>query len=121
MRIVFDAMGSPAASAEQDYRGLRVAFAHGRTADEMIAELVAADPRPDRLTVVSNDNQVREAARRRGCGVNSCEAFVDVLIAGRPQTPRVPPAEPEKPAPAATADELAAWLEAFSAPPRKRR
>src|SRR4051812_35636003 len=67
VRVVFDAQASVAASPEQDHRGVRVAFAHRRTADEMIEELVGAAPRPDRLTVVSNDNQVKEAARRRGC------------------------------------------------------
>jgi predicted RNA-binding protein with PIN domain len=121
VRVVFDAQGSAAASPEQDHRGLRVAFAQGRTADEMIEELVGADPRPDRVTVVSNDNQVREAARRRGCGVSSCEGFVDELLAGRPAAPRVSPPGPDKPAADPTADELAAWLAAFSAPPRKRR
>src|SRR2546427_5778634 len=67
LRVVFDAKAAPAASPETDYRGVRVAFAFGRTADELIEELVAAEPRPDRVTVVSNDGQVREAARRRGC------------------------------------------------------
>src|SRR5262249_21622071 len=60
VRVVFDAQAAPAASPEIDYRGVRVAFAFGRTADELIEELVAAEPRPDRVTVVSNDGQVRE-------------------------------------------------------------
>src|SRR5437588_689604 len=49
LRVVFDAKAAPAASPETDYRGVRVAFAFGRTADERIEELVAAEPRPGRV------------------------------------------------------------------------
>ena len=120
LRVVFDAKAAPAASPETDHRGVRVAFAFRRTADELIEELVGAEPRPERVTVVSNDGQVREAARRRGCGVFSCEALVDWLVEGRPDARRLPAPEPDKPEPAATPDELAAWLAAFSAPKGRR-
>jgi predicted RNA-binding protein with PIN domain len=120
LRVVFDAKAAPAASPEADHRGVRVAFAFRRTADERIEELVGAEPRPDRVTVVSNDGQVREAARRRGCGLFACEEFVDWLVGGRPGARPLPVPEPDKPEPPATPDELAAWLAAFSAPRRKR-
>ena len=120
LRVVFDAKSAPAASPESDHRGVRVAFAFGRTADELIEELVGADRRPELVTVVSNDGQVREAARRRGCGVQACEAFIDWLLAGPPHTRPVPAPEPDKPEPAATPEELAAWLAAFSGPPKRR-
>lgn len=120
LRVVFDAKAAPSASREADYRGVRVAFAFRRTADELIEELVGAERRPDRVTVVSNDGQVREAARRRGCGVFACEEFVDWLIEGRPDAKPMPAPEPDKPGPPATPDEQAAWLAAFSTPRRKR-
>src|SRR5262245_57746073 len=120
LRVVFDAKSAPAASPEADHRGVRVAFAFRRTADELIEELVGADRRPDRVTVVSNDGQVREAARRRGCGLHTCEEFVDWLVAGRPEARPLPEAEPDKPEPSATPDELAAWLAAFSRPRRRK-
>jgi predicted RNA-binding protein with PIN domain len=119
LRVVFDAKSAPSASPESDHRGVRVAFAFRRTADELIEELVGAEPRPDRVTVVSNDGQVREAARRRGCGLHTCEAFVDWLVGGRPEARPLPAPEPDKPEPSATPDELAAWLAAFSRPNRK--
>jgi predicted RNA-binding protein with PIN domain len=118
VRVVFDAAAAPRRSPEGEHRGVRVLFATGRTADELIEELVNVEPRPERLTVVSNDAQVQESARRRGCGVRTCEGFVDWLI-GEDATPTAPAPDPEKPAPDATPDEMAAWLAAFSAAPEK--
>src|SRR5262249_35735489 len=106
LRGVFDAKSAPAASPETDHRGVRVAFAFRRTADELIEELVGADRRPDRITVVSNDGQVRESARRRGCELSTCEEFVDWLVAGRPEARPRPESEPDKPEPSATPEEL---------------
>jgi predicted RNA-binding protein with PIN domain len=124
LRVVFDARSAPAASPEYDHHGVRVVFAHRRTADELIEELVAAEPRPQGLTVVSNDGQVREAARRRGCVLHNCQEFVDWLIdaPGRSPGAHAPGSpNPDKPPPDATPAELAAWLAAFSVPKRKPR
>jgi predicted RNA-binding protein with PIN domain len=122
VRVVFDAVGAPAASPESDHRGVRVRFAFHHTADDEIEDLLATEPRPAGITVVSNDSRVREAGRRRGTAFWTCEEFVDWAIEprrGPPHTPRVP--EPDKPEQTATADEMAAWLAAFSQPPPKRR
>ena len=120
LRVVFDAQNGPMPSSEYGHGGVRVAFAFRQTADEMIDELVHADPLPARLTVVSNDNQVRDAARHRRCAVLSCQAFVDWLIDDRPEA-RPPAAADDKPEADPSAGEMAAWLAAFSAPPKKRR
>lgn len=119
LRVVFDAKAAPAESPESDHHGVRVRFSFGRTADELIEELVAAAPRPDRVTVVSDDNQVRESGRRRGCRVFGCGEFTDWLIAGRPApAPQLP--NTEKPVADATPDELAAWLATFSQPKKRQ-
>ena len=119
LRVVFDAGKVTTHSPERVHRGVRVLFATGRTADELIEELVEDEPRPALLTVVSNDGQVRESGRRRGCGVFECEEFVDWLIAERgPEAVREP--GPEKPVPEVSAAEQAAWLAAFSQPKKKR-
>lgn len=121
LRVVFDAQAAPAPSAETDHRGVRVRFAFRQTADELIEELVHADPHPARLTVVSNDGQVRDAGRHRGCVALTCQEFVDWVITTPPADAPSPPT-PDKPEPTATADELAAWLAAFSTPkPRRGR
>jgi predicted RNA-binding protein with PIN domain len=122
LRVVFDAEHGRAASAEADHRGVRVRFAFRRTADDEIEELLAAEPVPVRVTVVSNDTRVQAAGRHRGCAVLTCEEFVDWLIeGGEPGESATGEGSEEKPEPSATPDEMAAWLAAFSAPPRKRK
>jgi predicted RNA-binding protein with PIN domain len=122
LRVVFDAQTAPAASPEADHRGVRVRFSFRRTADDEIEELLAAEPVPARVTVVSNDARVREAGRRRGTAVRTCEEFVDWTLELTRRPDAAHPPQPEKPEePAATAAEMAAWLAAFSTPPPKRR
>lgn len=118
LRVVFDAQQAPAPSLESVHRGVRVRFAFRRTADDLIEELVGTEARPELLTVVSNDSQVREAGRRAGCVLASCEEFMDWLI----NPPAAPPAngsgEADKPDPTPTdVDEL---LNVFSKPKGKR-
>jgi predicted RNA-binding protein with PIN domain len=124
LRVVFDAQAGPAPSRETVHRGVRVLFAFRRTADDLIEQLLAAEPVPARVTVVSNDNQVRETARRRGSAALTCAEFVDWCIEETPVADAhgsPEPPEAEKPEPGATADEMAAWLAAFSLPKRKPR
>ena len=117
LRVVFDAVNGPAPSSEYGHRGVRVRFAFKQTADEQIEELVRAVGVPKSAAVVSNDGQVQEAARRRGCGVFTCQGFVDWLLAP-PRDPEAPPPPDDKPVPDPTPDELAAWEAAFSAKKR---
>jgi predicted RNA-binding protein with PIN domain len=123
IRVVFDAVNTPHHAEESDYRGIRVRFASGRTADDEIEELLAAGVHPSGITVVSNDSRLRESARRRAAAFFSCEQFIDWAIAPRPPliAPDPPPARPEKPETAPTEAEQAALLAAFSRPPAKRR
>jgi predicted RNA-binding protein with PIN domain len=120
VRVVFDAQKGPFPSSEYGHRGVRVRFAFRQTADEMIDELIHTAPHPARLTIVSNDSQVQDAGRRRRCAVFTCQEFVDWLIDDRPD-PDAPPPPDDKPAPEPTPDEMAAWLDAFSAPVPKRQ
>jgi predicted RNA-binding protein with PIN domain len=118
VRVVFDS--GRAESPEAVRRGVRVLFARGRTADDEIEELLAAEPRPASVTVVSNDARVREAGRRRGAAFLTCQAFIDwTLELPRPEA--APPPGPEADKPDPTPAETAAWLAAFSAPLPKRR
>ena len=121
LRVVFDAQNGPSASPETDHRGVRVHFAFRQTADDLIEELLAAQTRPRRMTVVSNDVRIQKAGHRRGATVQTCEEFVDWLISDVGQPRPLPQPEPEKPEPDPTADEMATWLAAFSSPPPKRR
>jgi predicted RNA-binding protein with PIN domain len=120
LRVVFDAMSATKASAESDHRGVRVLYAYRQTADDLIEELLAVETMPVRITVVSNDSRLQTAGHRCGAAVQTCEQFVDWLIDDSQGTPSPPP-EPDKPEQTATADEMAAWLTAFSVPKQKRR
>jgi predicted RNA-binding protein with PIN domain len=122
LRVIFDALEAARQSPDSDHRGVVVRFASGRTADDEIEALLAEERKPSMVTVVSNDSRLREAARRRGAPFRSCEEFVDWTLETRSRgTPPSPPREVDKPEPAPTEAERAAWLAAFSQPPSKRR
>ena len=118
LRVIFDAQQAPRPSLESVHRGVRVRFAFRRTADDLIGELVATEPRPAALTVVSNDSQVREAGRRAACLLATCEEFIDWLITPPQSAPASGSPEADKPEPtSADIDEL---LNVFSQPKKKR-
>lgn len=123
IRVVFDAANATNHSAESGHRGVRLRFTPGRTADDEIEDLLAADAHPSGITVVSNDSRLRESARRRGAAFLSCEEFIDWAIDPRPPLTASEslPARPEKPETVPTEAEQAALLAAFSRPPPKRR
>jgi len=116
-RVVFDAQKGSAPSAGRSHRGVRVQFAYRRTADDLIEELLDAEPTPRAVTVVSNDGRLHEAARRTGSRWSGCQEFVDWLIESERATPGTahhrPPEKPDGPAPA---DEIAALLRVFEKP-----
>jgi predicted RNA-binding protein with PIN domain len=111
--VVFDAARAPVdCPEEKDSVGVRVRFAVGYpSADDLIEELIRTDSSPDRLTVVSDDRRLREAARRRGCAVAGCLDFFERVT--HPQaardTRKEPPVKPEGLSP----DEVAHWLKEF--------
>lgn len=110
--VVFDAGNAPPGTTDETERaGVRVRFARGQTADDLIEELIRDEPNARALTVVSDDNRIKEAARRKGCVVMGCLDYCE-----RWQQPRRPAAapsvEPAKPE-AMTEEETRRWLEAF--------
>ena len=113
--VIFDAQNSMGGVIEETHRGLRVLRDRGRTADDMIEDLLQEEQSPETLTVVSNDARVREAARRRGTGIQNCDEYVDALMDPRPSAPVTPPLD-EKDV-RATPEETAKWLRAFGGKP----
>ena len=112
--VVFDAQHASGGLVEERHRGLRILRDRGRSADDLIEDLLRADGSPETLTVVSNDARIREAAARRGAGVRRCGEFVDGLIGPRRSWTGGAPTAPgdEKP-PGPTAEEEAEWLRRF--------
>ena len=120
LRVVFDAQQAPTPSLESVHRGVRVRFAFRQTADDLIEELVATEPKPAALTVVSNDSRVREAGRRAECLLASCEEFIDWLITPPQTTSASESPEADKPEPTST--DVNELLNVFNKPkPKPRR
>jgi predicted RNA-binding protein with PIN domain len=108
--IVFDSRDDRG-GAEQSFRGLRVRFSRGETADDLIERLVHAEQTPPALAVVSSDHRLRDAARRRGCAALSCGEYLD-QVSARPSEKAAPPQAEEKPT-AVTDAELEELLKEF--------
>jgi predicted RNA-binding protein with PIN domain len=117
VRVVFDALNAPSPSLATLHRGVRVRFAFGQTADDLIEELLAEELRPELLTVVSNDLRVRESARRAGCVPFACEKFIDWVLTPADAESDARPPDEAKPNP--TPDEVEELLRAFARPKPK--
>ena len=106
--------------ARNVHRGVRVrSRLPPDRADDLIEELVATEPKPSALTVVSNDSRVREAGRRAECLLATCEEFIDWLISPEKQGADVPDS-PETDKPEPTAGDVNDLLPIFSKPKPKR-
>jgi predicted RNA-binding protein with PIN domain len=109
--VVFDARHAPPnAEPEMVYGSVRIVFAVGEEADDRIERLIAHDPAPKRLVVVSDDHRLQAAARRRVCLAWKCNEYLDWL--DRQPVRRRRPTPPEKPASSRPA-EVDRWLAAF--------
>jgi predicted RNA-binding protein with PIN domain len=77
--IVFDAKHAPRGlPREQEHLELRVQFAPAaQSADDWIETLIAQEPSPAGLVVVSNEQRLREAARGRGARAWSDQDLLD--------------------------------------------
>lgn len=79
--IVFDASDAPVDAASRFHlRDMTVEFAPGNgDADAHIELLVKQHSSPRQLRVISDDNRLRKAAKRRGAQAVKCEAFLSRL------------------------------------------
>lgn len=109
--VVFDAARAPPGSAGEDWhQGVHIRYALRGSADDLIEDLIAHDSDPRRLTVVSDDHRIQEAARHRHCEVWGSEQFEAAMERRRRgQLARPPQDKPE----AVSEKEAQLWLEAF--------
>ena len=109
--VVFDATDAPPGlPARSLHDGIQVVFARDYpSADALIEDMIEAHNAPTSLTVVSADNRVIAAARRRrATAVPSGEWFAELRAAAR-QSP-----QPEtKPPPPENDFEVERWLREF--------
>lgn len=83
--VVFDAADAPPGlPRELAHGGLAVQFARrGDSADDLLEELIAAEPDPRNLLVVSSDHRVQRAARQRGAQYIDSELWYRQTAAAR--------------------------------------
>lgn len=115
--VVFDAGDAPAEAAkEQDYQGIHVIYARGPgKADGLIENLVKHASAPKNLTVVSDDHDIQQAARRRHCIVQGCEEYLAWLDRHRRER-KAPPFETNAKPLSVSQQEKEDWLRQFSDP-----
>jgi uncharacterized protein len=115
LTVVFDAAQAPPGMVEaQDYRGIQVRFAVAHDeADDLIELLIRRESVPRRLTVVSDDRRIQEAARRRRCTVLGCAEFLDQLDRRRGRRKPRPADDPAKPQ-GGSAGQTQHWLAEFA-------
>jgi hypothetical protein len=121
--LVFDAKDAPPdVPSEQQVGGLRVLFARDHDeADDLIEQLIRQESVPRRLLVVTSDQRLRTAARRRRAQAVKSEDWLDQLerdaATRRPTGPAEPtPPPPQKEQPLSD-EETAAWLQEFGLEP----
>lgn len=117
-QVVFDAKAMQSPLADRVHRGIHVHHSYLESADDVLIRLLS-ESKPGTATLVSNDNEIKAAARRNRCAVMTCLEFVDWLIMPVAVAKAVQ-IEPEKPVEAIDNDEL---LNAFAVPkvPNRRR
>lgn len=124
-RVVFDAsMKLPNLPRMIWVDGITVEFASEQpTADTRICELISKHDAPKKLIVISSDNQIIQAAERRGCRVIGADPFMELLEdPRRPVLPSATPARgptdlgvsPEFESTAIVPRETEFWLEEFA-------
>ncbi len=113
--VVFDAANAPPdAPGEEEYQGIHVRFAvKQEQADDLIETLISRDSAPRRLTVVSDDHRIRDAAEHRHCKVSGCAEYLEWLERHRRERARSPRAADAKPERVSQA-ETQHWLREFA-------
>lgn len=110
--VVFDAVRAPPTAADAlTVNGIQVFFTRFEEADDLIERLIRSTAVPKRLTVVSDDRRIREAARRRQCVVAECVEFW-LSLEERGKAPEAP-ASDEANRDSVSESELQQWLKEF--------
>ena len=110
--IVFDGIGPRDKSQFDNMANLEVLFAGlGRDADTVIEDKIRANTAPKRLSVVSSDRRLRDAARSRKATSVKSELFWDNLRKQLSQKKSVK--EPEAKRSGLSESETKQWLEFF--------
>ncbi len=115
--IVFDGP-RPLSGVEQQMRlaGLDIRFSEGRSADDVIQDLIEQADSPANVCVVSSDRAIATAARHRRCRTLSSQEFSEMMAHDPAPRPAAGPPTPDKP-PAPGPSETDGWLREFGIDP----
>ncbi len=115
VHVVFDGPPPPEGMRRQiASSGVRVSYSRSRTADDLLAELIAADSGPRELVVVSSDREVRRSARRRRCHTRTSESFAKTLRSAAGRSPgQGRSSEPPEKTAGLSPEQTAEWLREF--------
>lgn len=117
--VVCDGQAGPLGLLESPVEGVDLVYSgRGRTADDVIIEMIAADSSPRRLIVVSTDHAIRKAARRRRATAWTSDQFIHQLVAALGASAgrchgTFPVAGEDKPAGDLDDEETRRWLRVF--------
>jgi uncharacterized protein len=100
------------------YEQIQILFSRRKqSADDLIAELVAAEKQPRELLVISSDHGVQRSARQRGIVSQDSETWIRELRAKQQATST----HEEKQSILESTAEQQRWLREFSAPTRREQ
>jgi predicted RNA-binding protein with PIN domain len=109
--------GTPAAGAPRGEHGrISIVYAGGgRSADDVIVAMLDAASHPRQITVVSSDQQVLRAARRRHCKRMTSHSFLTKMASDlRPTATARPVIRPRKPGGPLTPEQVRREIERFA-------
>ena len=110
--IIFDGIGPPNKSEFSNIKNIEISFS-GRTSDcdTIIEHRIQDSTAPKRLTIVSSDRRLRDAARRRKAASVKSEDFWEMMK--KQLSRRRPGKEPAAKRSGLTESETELWLETF--------
>ncbi|QDU29824.1 YacP-like NYN domain protein [Anatilimnocola aggregata] len=117
--VVFDGKDAPPGLPSQlSFERISVLFSRRKTtADELIADLIAAEKQPRQLLVISSDHAVQRAARQRGVAHQDSELWIRDL---RQQAAAATSTTENRDHPQ-SAEDIAHWVKEFAPPPAANR
>ncbi|WP_425619322.1 NYN domain-containing protein [Anatilimnocola sp. NA78] len=110
--VVFDGKDAPPGLPERSsHERITILFSRRKTtADELIADLIAAEKQLRQLLVISSDHAVQRSARQRGIAHRDSEEWIRELR----QRSAAAAVQPENRDHAQSPEEIAQWVKEFS-------
>jgi predicted RNA-binding protein with PIN domain len=112
--LVCDGQPEPGGAAAQPEATIAIRYSgRGRSADDLLGQLIRSSTAPRRLVVVSSDHEVQKAARKRRCTALSSAEFLQHLVSDT-RGGRTGDAAPLRPRPGAMSEtQVDRWMRVF--------